>query len=363
MTAIIITIINLHHHHNHHLIIISHHHHVHRHNHYHHRDRHQVFIILSTISFPDSGAKERAKPFLRKFTVADPKIPLYQAKLHRTASAPHTCNTENLVKSKYKNKSGSSPIMRRNTGIETRKEDLKVKKNLLAIDENSDGTKYHRLITYFPVDGNQPQTVENFSALKHKELLQHKSFSEEDEYLSDELSVSASSLPKNCPSCGGGMLVSSSPGLHEDSSRQTPSSPTKLHCRKCGKCLHITISNSSLPEQSGTSIRTFRSSPMKPSSSLPSNVTLGTQRRGVDQSDNKQDKRTRNEQSGENELRIGNGIVGQPSKGLMGSSSEASIGSESQLQVEQERAREMAMKLYRLEGYTKDEVAAELSKK
>ncbi|XP_031568193.1 PH and SEC7 domain-containing protein 1-like isoform X2 [Actinia tenebrosa] len=309
----------------------------------------------------DSGAKERAKPFLRKFAVADPKIPLYQAKLHRTASAPHTCITENLVKSKYKNKSDSSPIMRRNTGIETRKEDLKVKKNLLAIDENPDGTKYHRLITYFPVDGNQPQTMEDFSALKHKEI-KHKRFSGEDEYLSGEISTSASSLPKNCPSCGGGMLVSSTPGLHEGNSRQKPGSPTKLRCRKCGKSLHVTLSNSSLPEKSGPSSRTFESSPIKPSSSLPSNATLGIQRKGVDQLDNSEDTRTRIEQSEENELKIDNGSVGQPSKGLTGSSSEASVASESQLQVEREKAGEMAIKLYRLEGFTKDEVAAELSK-
>lgn len=252
--------------------------------------------------------------------------------------------------------------MRRNTGIDTRKEDLKVKKDLLAIDENPDGSKYHRLITYFPVDGNQPQTVDNFSALKHKEI-QHNSFAEEDEYLSGELSTSASSLPKNCPSCGGGMLVSSTPGLHEDSSRQKPGSPTKLRCRKCGKSLHVTLSNSSLPEQSGTSSRTFKTSPIKPSSSLPSNVALGIQRKGVDESDNIEDKRTRIEQSEANELRIGNGSVGQTSKGLTGSSSEASVASDSQLQAEREKAGEMAMKLYRLEGFTKDEVAAELSKK
>lgn len=252
--------------------------------------------------------------------------------------------------------------MRRNTGIETRKEDLKVKKNLLAIDENPDGTKYHRLITYFPVDGKQPQTVDNFSALKHKEL-QQKSFAEEHDYLSGELSTSASSLPKNCPSCGGGMLVSSTPGLHEDTARPRAGSPTKLRCRKCGKSLHITLSNSSLPEQSASSSRTFESSPIKSSSSVPSNVALGIQRRGVDESDNSDGKRTRIEQSKGNELRIGNGSVGQTCTGVTGSSSEASMSSESQLLVDREKAREMAMKLYRLEGFTKDEVAVELSKK
>jgi hypothetical protein len=267
--------------------------------------------------------------------------------------------------------------MRRNTGIETRKENLRVvgQRNVLGIDESPDGTystintetKSHRLVTYFPVDGKQPQTVENFAASKHTEEREWQSFPEEDEDdpLGDfSTSISSTSLPKNCPSCGGGMLVSSSPGLHGDGKEGLPRSPTELRCRTCGKSLHVALSNSSLPEQPGTSNRTFELAQIKPASSLPPNVTLGTQTKGVNNSESSNDDRIKVTHNRINELQTGNESVGEPNGGLTGSSSsEASSASEAQVQIEREQAKDLALKLYKLDGFTKDEVAPELSKK
>lgn len=294
----------------------------------------------------DSGAKERAKPYLRPFTVADPKIPLYQAKLHRTASVPlkphKSRNTENKVNSQQR----STDIVRRKTA--TSKDELR-RQRALEMEQNTDRTylpkretsnESFRVMTYFPVDGKTPKTIENYSSHR-SERSERRSFPEQDsEDSSTTLSANASanSLPKSCPYCGGGMLVSSTPGLHGSSAKHGPT-PTALRCRKCGKNMKVTVSNTSLPEKSRTVQKNHQSTHLKPANSLPPNVTLSTHTNDSMLLHTHFDKDVH----------------------LKSSSSGTLTGSD--LQLDKDKAREFAIKLYQLNGYTKDEVAPELSKK
>lgn len=202
----------------------------------------------------------------------------------------------------------------------------------------------YRVITYFPVDGKTPKTIENYVS-NHNDRRERRSYpnqDSEDSSLTLSAHTSTHSLPKSCPSCGGGMLVSSTPGLHGTSPKHGPL-PTALSCRKCGKNMRVTISNSSLPEKSRTTTQhNHNSNHLKPANSLPSTVTLST---------HTYDTRT-SHSTFHSELTSGT---------LKASSSGTLTGSD--LQLEKDKARELAIKLYQLNGYTQDEVAPELSKK
>lgn len=217
----------------------------------------------------------------------------------------------------------------------------------LEMEEGTDGNyipkpetpnELYRIMTYFPVDGKSPKTIENYTS-------QRRSYPEQESEGSSAATLSpnasVTSLPKSCPSCGGGMLVSSTPGLHGTGSKREPI-PTALRCRKCGKNMRVHVSNTSLPEKSRTNQKNHQSSHLKPSSSLPPNVSLSTQANHTSQPVNSL--HTNDLHSGT--LKASSGTL-----------------TRSDTHLEKDKARDFAIKLYRLNGYTKDEVAPELSKK
>ncbi|XP_032230434.2 PH and SEC7 domain-containing protein 1 isoform X4 [Nematostella vectensis] len=310
----------------------------------------------------DTGARQRAKPYLRTFTVADPKVQLYQAKLHRTASAPlgpQRISCSDYQKQRHgKNRSqlNASQSMRRTIGSKSEDTCLSSGQSGKGYIHGTDGQysptetdESYRLMTYFPIDGRPPKTVEKLPVVKRdRNSFPENKIGSSSSSISSHLS--AQSFPHSCPYCGGTSLLASSPGLHREGG--TPQSPTRIKCRKCGKNLQLSSSGTSLPERPYTSHHQGHApSRLKPSTSLPPHASSSHgHERILLQSGSLDDHRT------------GNGSIVPPRvedyDGPL--SSDSLIGKPRW--VEHESPRTLAFRLFSLDGFTKDQVAPQLYK-
>ena len=339
----------------------------------------EVFLGI----FLDLGARERAAPHLRKFAVADPKLPLYQARLKRSSSAPNQkrrSNTDQLPRKAYAYtcsqmaKKGTSTDDVRTVG----------RLSMLGFEEGADGKfKFKsehmvlsdiQLLPATPADrALRPTQSHQPSQPNH---IQRNSFPE---------TTVQSTRTKECPNC------------REPITTQRPVWETHhdlvkpVKCSKCGQTLQSSVSGRSLPglPYSKHEVQTYSSSDGKPpwqnadeassavaqerhsAASTQSDQSAGTFNRTDKASSAVAQERhsaasTQSDQSAGtfNRTLFSNGdVITLQVPKASASSVSADLSNGKCREFQYENAPSLALKLFKLEGFKREEVAKELYKK
>ena len=297
--------------------------------------------------------------------MADPKLAICQARLKRSASAPNNPRnralTDQLPRKHLRKKEEKN--MHKATSTST--DDIRAvgRMSLIGLEEGVDGIFarrrgdhiVQRVITDFPVHNNNPSS--RTDKMTRPESYKRKSYPNEGHRTSRE------SLPKNCVNCG--QPIDSS----EDCKPSAESSATEyLICRKCGHVRKYSSGGSSLPGTPYADHRTFEPSPF----SLPSKHTSRSPTKLNGNLNSKLD-----------QTRGNNELLSPDSKGL---STEGSAILNGGVKTEQivnksfeglppdsagreykdlhyEGPSSLAKRLFNLDGFGREEVAAELCKK
>ena len=200
--------------------------------------------------------------------MADPKLAICQARLKRSASAPNNPRnralTDQLPRKNFRKKEEKN--MQKATSTST--DDVRAvgRMSLIGLEEGVDGIFarrrddhiVERVITDFPVHNNNPSS--RTDKIERPESYNRKSYPNEGRRPSGE------SLPKSCINCG--QPIDSTTDIDCESS--TESSATEyLTCRKCGHVRKYSSGGSSLPGTPYSDHRKLEPSPF----SLPSKHT------------------------------------------------------------------------------------------
>ncbi|XP_078366616.1 PH and SEC7 domain-containing protein 2-like isoform X2 [Oculina patagonica] len=210
----------------------------------------------------DPGTRDRARPYLRPFTVADPKLAICQARLKRSASAPqhprNRAHTDQLPRKNFKKKEEKN--MQKGTSTSNSTDDVRTvgRMSLIGLEEGVDGIfsrrkqdhVVERVITDFPVYNNNPSS--RTDKITRPESYKRKSYPNEGHRTSRE------SLPKSCINCG--QPIDSPKDMDYNPSTESSASEY-LTCRKCGHVRKYSSSGSSLPGTPYSGHRTLATSP------------------------------------------------------------------------------------------------------
>ena len=307
--------------------------------------------------FSDPGARDRAGQHLRRFAVADPKLPLYQARLKRSSSAPSSkrrSNTDHLPRKAY----GYTQMAKKGNSTD----DLRTvgRMSVLGIDEGADGTfqfkKEHRTeakkaapVKEFPMN-RSPGAIENHTHLETNQV-QRNSFPN---------ASLENSRTRQCPNCGESIKMQQQvwePRI--DSGKWN-----NLTCSKCGRPLQLqAATGGSLPGmpyakhgQLEDISRSCDASPWLKANGASHDGSQSRRSTASMQSDGSSGRYSR--------AFISNGDVitlGVPRESDDSTSQDAS--SSSGQEVEEESAAALALRLFRLDGFKREEVAQQLYKK
>lgn len=330
-------------------------------------------VIFTTFNFAslkistDPGTRERAQPHLRKFVVADPKLAICQARLKRSASAPNhqriRAQTDRLPRKGIRKNEDKNMYKGNSTSFE----DIRSvgRMSLIGLEEGVDGifTRkkgdiVERVITEFPIHNNSPSS--RTDKLTRPESYKRKSIP------GDKNRTSQEPLPKGCVNCGQPLDFSKECNASVEST-----SYYKYTCRKCRHVRNYSSGGTSLPGTPYSTHRTLESSPF----GLPSQRTASSSSTKVNGNLNYNPAQMQGDRGSESHLPKGkelssgtkavlNGnvksehVLKEPFEGLPPDSS----GRQS-TDAHYENSSAMAQRLFNLEGFDRDEVATELSKK
>ena len=315
----------------------------------------------------DPGTRERARPYLRPFAVADPKLAICQARLKRSASAPNNPRsralTDQLPRKNFRKKEEKN--MQKATSTST--DDIRAvgRMSLIGLEEGVDGIFarrrddhiVERVITDFPVHNNNPSS--RTDKIARPESYKRKSYPNEGHRTSRE------SLPKTCINCG--QPIDSTKDI--DCNPSTESTATEyLTCRKCGHVRKYSSGGSSLPGTPYSDHQKLETSPF----SLPSKHTSRSPTKLNGNLNSKLDQTHGNNEllspdrkgpSTEDSAILNGGIkteqvVNRTFEGL----SPDHAGQEYK-DLHYEGPSSLAKRLFNLDGFGREEVAAELCKK
>lgn len=315
----------------------------------------------------DPGTRERARPYLRPFAVADPKLAICQARLKRSASAPNNPRsralTDQLPRKNFKKKEEKN--MQKGTSTST--DDVRAvgRMSLIGLEEGVDGIFarrrddhiVERVITDFPVHNNNPSS--RTDKITRPESFKRKS------YPSEGRRTSRESLPKSCINCG--QPIDSTKDIDCKPSAES-SAAEYLTCRKCGHVRKYSNAGSSLPETPYSDHRTLEPSPFalpsKHTSRSPTKLN-GNLNSKLDQTHGNNELLSPDSKGPSTEANaILNGgvkteqVVNKTFEGLPSDSA----GPEYK-DLHYESPSSLAKRLFNLDGFSREEVAAELCKK
>lgn len=324
-------------------------------------------MIFSQNFSTDPGTRERARPYLRQFAVADPKLAICQARLKRSASAPNhprgRAHTDQLPRKGLRKKEEKNM----HKGNSTSSDDVRAvgRLSLIGLEEGVDGIfvrrrdkVVERVITDFPVHNNSPSS--RTDKISRPESYKRKSFPDSGGRTSQE------SLPKNCVNCG--QPIDFSRDVDCNTSAESANATKYLRCRKCGHVRNYSAGGSSLPGTPYSAHRTLEPSPF----GLPSQRTAQSPTKvngninykhspihGDGEGHLPMDK----EPSSGTKVVLNGGLTSEhvlkkPFEGLPPDSSGRQFND-----LHYESPSSLAKRLFNLEGFDRDEVAPELSKK
>lgn len=318
----------------------------------------------------DPGTRERARPYLRKFTVADPKLAICQARVKRSASAPNYPRSRTLTDQlprkgiiRFKEEKNM------HKGHSTSSEDMKSlgQMSLLGLDEGVKGIftrrnddVIERVITDFPVHNNS--TSSRTDELYRPECFKGGSVSD------DMITTSPESTHKTCINCG--QLIHLSIDSYSNASTDSATN-VKLTCKKCGYGWNYSSGGTNLPGTPYSAHRTLQPSTSglhsTQSAQLPGKVNGNMNHtNGPAQGPEDSERYFLNNRdlSNEGKAVLNGGIRSEvpvffnsPSEGLPPDSSGRYF---TDLLYESPSA--LAQRLFNLEGFDREEVAPELSK-
>ena len=318
----------------------------------------------------DPGARERARPYLRQFAVADPKLAICQARLKRSASAPNHpgshAHTDQLRRKGIRKKEEKTM----HKGNSTSSDDIRSlgRMSLIGLEQGVDGIFTRRkediveiVITNFPVDNNSPSSKTD--KLTRPESYKRKSFPDNG---SNGSRTSQESSPKSCINCG--QPLDCSKDVECNASADSAHASNYLTCRKCGHVRNYSSGGSSLPGTPYSAHRTLETSPF----GLPSQRTVQSPTKANGNINNKHVQMhgdgdhhllKSKEPSDETKAVLNGGIKTEhvskkPFEGLPPDSFGRQFGD-----LLYESPSSKAQRLFNFEGFDRDEVAQELSKK
>lgn len=214
-----------------------------------------IFLTLT-----DPGARDRARPYLRPFAVADPKLAICQARLKRSASAPNhprnRSHTDQLPRRTVKKKEEKNM----QKGASTSTDDVRAvgRLSLIGLEQGVDGIfvrrkddVVERVITDFPVRNNAPSS--RTDKITRPESYKRQSYPNEGHRTSRE------SLPKCCINCG--QPIDYPKDIECKASTESSQTSKYLKCRKCGHVRNYSSGGSSLPGTPYSNHRTLEPSP------------------------------------------------------------------------------------------------------
>ena len=218
-----------------------------------------LIVGLNSFTLTDPGARERARPYLRSFSVADPKLAICQARLKRSSSAPNHCNrshTDQLPRRAVRKKEEKN--MQKGTSTST--EDVRAvgRMSLIGLEQGVDGIfvrrnddVVERVITDFPVRVNVPSS--RTDKINRPESFKRQSYPNEGHRTSRE------SLPESCSNCG--QPVDYPKDVEYKSSTESSQSSEYLTCKKCGHVRNYSSGGRSLPGTPYSNHKTLEPSP------------------------------------------------------------------------------------------------------
>ncbi|XP_067052123.1 PH and SEC7 domain-containing protein 1-like isoform X3 [Acropora muricata] len=314
----------------------------------------------------DPGTRERAQPYLRKFAVADPKLAICQARLKRSASAPNNPRsrilTDQLPRKGITRKEEKTMQRANNTSSEDMRSLQQI--SLVGLEDGVHGIFargsediVERVITDFSVHDNS--TSSKTDKLTRPQISQGLSASD------DRSSTSCESSHESCMNCGHpiNLLSDQHSGASADSASQF-----KLTCTRCGHVRNYSSGGTNLPGTPYSAHRTFEPSPDGPLSQqttqLPGKVNGNINhmlRAAQNLADSEHYFCRSKDLSGEKKAVLNGGIKSElansPSEGLP-----PDFFGRQFADLLYDSPSDLAHKLFKLEGFNRDEVAPELSK-
>ena len=313
----------------------------------------------------DPGTRDRARPYLRPFAVADPKLAICQARLKRSASAPNhprsRAHTDQLPRKGLKKKEDKT--MQKGTSTST--DDVRAvgRMSLIGLEQGVDGifTRrkddiVERVITDFPVHNNASSS--RTDKITRPESYKRKSYPDEGRRTSRE------SLPKNCINCG--QPIDSSTDKDCKQSAESSRDSNNLTCRKCGHVRSYSSGGSSLPGTPYSGHRTLEPSPFglssQHTSQSPTKLNGNLNHKPAKTQDLPSLKSK--EASCETKIIINGGLKTEQvanRRSFEGLPPDSAGRLHSDLHYEGSSS--LAQRLFNLDGFGREEVAPELSKK
>lgn len=294
--------------------------------------------------------------------MADPKLAICQARLKRSASAPNNPRnralTDQLPRKNFKKKEERN--MHKATSTST--DDVRAvgRMSLIGLEEGVDGIFarrrddhiVERVITDFPVHNNNPSS--RTDKIARPESYKRKSYPNEGRRTSRE------SLPKSCINCG--QPIDSTNDIDCKSSAES-SATEYLTCRKCGHVRKYSSGGSSLPGTPYSDHRKLEPSPF----ALPSKHTSRSPTKLNGNLNSKLDQTHGNDEllsppSTEGCAILNGGVKTEQVDRTFEGLPPDSAGQEYK-DLHYEAPSSLAKRLFNLDGFGREEVAAELCKK
>ena len=300
--------------------------------------------------------------------MADPKLAICQARLKRSSSAPNhpreRSHTDRLPRKGIKKVEENNM----HKGNSTSSDNIRAvgRMSLVGLEEGVDGIFVRRkddiverVITDFPVHINAPSS--RIDKIARPESYKRKSFPDDGSRTSQE------SLPKSCINCGQPIDVSKD--AHSNKSMASANTTKYLTCQKCGHVRNYSSSGgSSLPGTPYSAHRTLEPSPFGlPShrtAQSPSKVNGNLVRKPAQLHGDSEHHSAKNKEPSSDTKAVLNGslktedVLTKPFEGLPPDSYGRQFND-----VLYESPSSLAQRLFNLEGFDRDEVAPELSKK
>lgn len=201
--------------------------------------------------------------------MADPKLAICQARVKRSASAPNHPRGRAYTDQLPRKGSRQKEDRNMHKGNSTSSEDVRAvgRWSLLGVDQGVDGIFVRRkdeiverVITDFPVDNNS-------SSSRTDKITRPENYKRDSWPDNGGKRSSQESLPKNCVNCG--QPIDFSRDLDHNSSAETTQASKYLKCKKCGHIRNYSSGGSSLPGTPYSAHRTLETSPF----GLPSQRT------------------------------------------------------------------------------------------
>ena len=303
--------------------------------------------------------------------MADPKLAICQARLKRSASAPNhqriRAQTDRLPRKGIRKNEDKNM----HKGNSTSSEDIRSvgRMSLIGLEEGVDGifTRkkgdiVERVITEFPIYNNSPSS--RTDKLTRPDSYKGKSIPD------DKNKTSQEPVPKGCVNCGQPLAFSKDVDCNASLSMESTSN-YKYTCRKCGHVRNYSSGGTSFPGTPYSTHRTLESSPF----GLPSQRTASSSPTKVNGNLNYEPAQMQGDTGSENHLPKGkepssgtnavlNGnvksehVLKKPFEGLP-----PDFSGRQSTDAHYESPSAMAQRLFNLEGFDRDKVATELSKK